>query len=74
MEGLLEKALQGDFSFEFHIYKCIAIFNCKGLLDTYNFYEKLEKEMGDLVKCAITFWVFHGIKFFGWWVKNFHGK
>ena len=40
-----------------------------------NFYEKLGKEMSDLVKCYITFWVFHGIKFFGWLVRNFfHGK
>ena len=42
--------------------------------NTTNFYEKLEKEMSDLVKWSITFWVFHGMKFFGWDKKSFSWK
>ena len=28
------------------------------------------KKMGDLVKCSIAFWVFHGIKFLGWRLRK----
>ena len=31
-----------------------------------NFDEKLDKETNDVVKYSVTFWAFHGIKFFGW--------
>ena len=42
---------------------------------TIEFDEKLEKGGSDLVRYSITFSVFHGIKFFGWWVsKIYHGK
>ena len=42
----------------------LIIFFCKMIENTTNLYEKVEKEMSELVKCSVTFCIFHGINFF----------